>query len=482
MKAIILSAAKPSFSDDPICNITIKGEILLDIQISTLRKSGIEDIYVVTGYRSEDIHRADINTLTNHDWANTGSISSIKIAKEMLNGDEDILICYGDTLFEAESVQGLQRSTSGMSVLCFMDRAGHDEGNFREYALIKDGRLALVTDNPPSSGVRTVFTGMVLVKKDKAVALRNHLDENRFNPLDHIGALVNHMITMGSEFLPVIIEHGWVEMTSVNNFEQMLQDAVFIEKVIQIHTDWTKRSQRYDKLAWVNNDTLLREIVAITQKIGPDRVLDLGTGTGKVIRAIRESGSSSECWGLDYSQAMLNKMEDTNNIQLICGNAESMPEIPSNYFDLVTARMVFHHIFDSKAALKEVSRVLSPGGSFLICEGVPPTIRSIEWYTKMFRYKEDRKTLSEVDLINMLLAAGCESIDIKSVIIRRASLNNWLDNSGIPEENIKIIKEMHYDAPAYIKEDYGMQFENDDCYMTWRFAIAYGRMPDAPVG
>jgi hypothetical protein len=82
----------------------------------------------------------------------------------------------------------------------------------------------------------------------------------------------------------------------------------------------------------------------------------------------------------------------------------------------------------------------------------------------------------------MLLETGCESIAIKSVIIRRASLNNWLDHSGIPEENIKIIKEMHYNAPGYIKNDYDMQFEKGDCYMTWRFAIAYGRIPGFLVG
>lgn len=477
MKTIILAAAKPPFSENPICNVSIEGEALLDIQISTLRNSGIEDIHVVTGYRAEEIHRADISTSLNPDWANTGSISSIKKARALLDGKDDILICYGDTLFEVESVKGLLRSGGEMSVLCFMDRTGQDEGNFREYAVIKDGRLASVTDNPPGDGIRTVFTGMILVKKDKALALRNHLDENRFAPSAHLGALINHMISLGADLLPVIIEHGWVEMTSASHFEQVLHDAVFIERVIQIHTDWTKRSQQYDKLTWVNNDTLLREIVAVSKEIDPARILDLGTGTGKVIRAIRESAGASEYWGLDYSQAMLDKMEDSRELRLLCGNAESMPAVPSNYFDMITARMVFHHIFDRQAALKEVARVLKPGGCFLICEGVPPTIRSIDWYTKMFRYKEDRKTLSEVDLINMLISAGCESIVTKTVIIREASLNNWLDNSGIPEENIRIIKEMHYEAPGYIKEDYEMKFANDDCYMTWRFAIAYGRLP-----
>ena len=73
--------------------------------------------------------------------------------------------------------------------------------------------------------------------------------------------------------------------------------------------------------------------------------------------------------------------------------------------------------------------------------------------------------------------AGCDSIQTRSIILRKASLNNWLDNSGVPEENIRIIKEMHYDVPEYVKVDYGMEITENDCLMTWRLAVTVRQLP-----
>jgi hypothetical protein len=48
------------------------------------------------------------------------------------------------------------------------------------------------------------------------------------------------------------------------------------------------------------------------------------------------------------------------------------------------------------AAGRASFRKLRAGGSFIIiCEGVPPTLRCAQWYTDMFRHKEERHTLSE---------------------------------------------------------------------------------------
>ena len=58
--------------------------------------------------------------------------------------------------------------------------------------------------------------------------------------------------------------------------------------------------------------------------------------------------------------------------------------------------------------------------------------------------------------------------------MKDCSLNNWLDNSGIPQENINIIKKMHHSAPDYVRKAYKMKFHNNDCFMDWKFSITYG--------
>jgi len=283
------------------------------------------------------------------------------------------------------------------------------------------------------------------------------------------------MCSMGLDLCPVLIEHGWAEIASSEDYRQALADTVFIEKVVQIHTDWKKRSEKYNRLDWVNNDALLSTIAEIAIKLRPSRVLDVGTGTGKVLQTLKKCLGDGEFWGIDNSQAMLDRIVDRASLMLKCTDAETMDGVPERHFDLVTSRMAFHHINNSEQVMDRIVRVLREGGHFLVCEGVPPSLRTIRWYTEMFRYKEDRKTLTEVDLINMLHRAGFEDIVTQTVIIKRCSLNNWLDNSGIPEENIRLIKEMHSNAPTYVKDDYDMEFPGSDCLMTWKFAITHGR-------
>lgn len=478
MKAIILAAGKPTFTDTAITQITIEGESLIDIQVSALRNAGVEDIHIVRGYDAENSSRSDLKSYVNAQWETSGSAQSLYIVRHLFDAEDDIIVCYGDSLFEPDAIKALLHAKSSLSALCFLDRSGRDSGHYREYASIKEGELSTINNTPPADAIRTVYTGITLIRKERSKVIHQYLEDNLYSATDHLGGLINRMITLGAEVAPIIVEHGWAEITSADQYNETLKNTVLIEKILQIHTDWTQRSKRYNRLDWVNNDALLNEIISAALQVKPSQILDVGTGTGKVIRALRDACSDSECWAVDYSQSMLDKIEDNSGIRLLQANAESMDGLPGQYFDLITARMVFHHIDDTSAALAAISGLLKPGGHFLICEGVPPTIRTVKWYTEMFRFKEDRNTLTEVDLINMISEAGCESILTRTIIMRKASLNNWLDNSGIPEENIRIIKEMHYSAPDHVKEDYDMEFTEDDCLMTWRFAVTMGQLPD----
>ncbi len=480
MRAILLSAAKPSFSSSPISELTIEDLALLDIQVSCLRSGGVSDITVVSGYQSEQVARADLNIIINPDWAKTGSSGSLNSAAERLDGSDDVLLIYGDTLFEPWVIHSLSDAKKSISALCLIDRSNHDLEQYREFAELEDGTIHRIGSPIEGHGVRSVFTGMCLIDKSKANVVREHLSQLvNSNKEAHIGELFNQMLAGGIEVHPVLIERGWAELSNETSYQQALSNHTLLETVIQLHTDWAQRAQGYDKLDWVNNDALLSGITKIAKETNPTRVLDVGTGSGKVLLAIRDTLGDGEFWGIDSSQAMLDKIPAADDLTLKISDAETLENIPDSWFNLVTARMVFHHIGNIPKAVQSIRRVLQQGGRFVICEGVPPTLRTIEWYTEMFRYKEDRNTLTEVDLINMLIRGGFEDIQTRTVVMRRASLNNWLDNSGIPQTNIDIIKKMHFDAPKHVQEDYDMVFEDNDCLMTWKFTFAIGRKPNA---
>ena len=475
MKAIILAAGRPSFTSLPISNLDLEGQQLLDIQISCLREGGVQDIVLVTGYRAQDVRRADIGIRVNSEWERSGSLGSLALARDLFDGSDDVLVLYGDTLFEPWVVRSLAEASGTVAALCLIERFNRDLGQYREFAEIEDGALRRVGAASDGHAVRSVFTGMCLVRRTKASALAGYLVElARQEKALHLGALFNLMLQRGVDVSAVLAERGWAELSSEAGYREALEDRILLERVIQIHVDWGQRAKRYDQLDWVNNDALLAAMVKVARDANPRRVLDVGTGSGKVLLGLRDAQGAGEFWGLDSSQEMLERIPSRDNLTLRLGDAETLEGIPDGHFDLVTARMVFHHINDTVRAARSVHRVLAGGGCFALCEGVPPSLRTVKWYTEMFRYKEDRKTLTEVDLINLMVSAGFTDVYTRTVIMRNASLNNWIDNSGIPQRNVDIIKQMHHDAPGYVREDYEMRFENGDCLMTWRFALTVG--------
>jgi ubiquinone/menaquinone biosynthesis C-methylase UbiE len=324
--------------------------------------------------------------------------------------------------------------------------------------------------------VRAVFTGLVYVKRHKAAIVARHLASNggAASSTTHLGALLDEIARSGVDITPVIVDHGWMEVRSSNGYEGFIRNEEFLAHIVKVHTDWTFRAKAYEKLQWVNDDVLLSGMTSVAAEVRPRTVLDVGTGSGKVLLGIRDVVPSAEFWGIDYSDAMMSRIPDAEGLTLRVCNAETLEGIPDDYFDLVTARMVFHHIRQPSLALTNIARVLRKGGCFVLCEGVPPSLRTSKWYTEMFQYKEDRTTLTEVDLINMLLEGGLTNVTTKTIVMKNCSLNNWLDNSGIPESNIDIIKEMHFNAPNHVREDYAMVFTDNDCLMTWKFAVSYG--------
>jgi demethylmenaquinone methyltransferase/2-methoxy-6-polyprenyl-1,4-benzoquinol methylase len=129
-----------------------------------------------------------------------------------------------------------------------------------------------------------------------------------------------------------------------------------------------------DKLWWWRT---ARKFDAILQR--PDaRILDLCCGTGDMTFALqrRARSATSEILGADFSHAMLqraasksaekerNKSKNKNKarpLQWIEADALRLP-FPDEHFDLVTSAFGFRNLADYDAGLREIARVLAPGG------------------------------------------------------------------------------------------------------------------------
>lgn len=236
---------------------------------------------------------------------------------------------------------------------------------------------------------------------------------------------------------------------------------------------WKIRSKKYNHLRWVNDSSYINAFISATNFSKNDLVLDVGTGTGVIAHAL--APLIREVIGLDISQDMLEHSNWKDNKYFIKRDIRD-PIFCSNVFDKVTARLVFHHIVErTQEAMDECYRILKREGSMLLSEGVPPIPDVKEDYIKIFKVKENRLTFLEEDLIDMMKKSGFREIKVSTYIMKNFSVENWLENSGLPKKKQDKIFEMHVTASDIFKKAYNMRIVNGDCLIDIKNLILAGK-------
>ena len=100
-----------------------------------------------------------------------------------------------------------------------------------------------------------------------------------------------------------------------------------------------------------------------------DRVLDLGCGTGALMRAIGDRDSLVSTWGTDLSLEMLRvaRVGLGPAVPLVAADAGALP-FRSGAFTVVVSTSSFHYWPSPRAVLDEIARVLTPEGRVVITD------------------------------------------------------------------------------------------------------------------
>lgn len=170
-----------------------------------------------------------------------------------------------------------------------------------------------------------------------------------------------------------------------------------------------------------------------------DRVLDVATGTGLVARALVER-YGCRVVGLDQSEGMLEgarkrlaaRPELAERIELVRGEAEALP-FEDGDFDHLTFTYLLRYVDDPGATLRELARVVRPGGRIASLEfGAPSRLWLGPWrlYTRAFMPAIGRLASRDWYEVGRFLGPSIESLYERLPIERQLEL--WRE-AGVGE-------------------------------------------------
>lgn len=143
-------------------------------------------------------------------------------------------------------------------------------------------------------------------------------------------------------------------------------------------------SRSFDRAAGIYDQTrplpepiATHGLQALLDNIGPNaRVLDVGTGTGRISIPLLQRGA--DLVGCDLSARMLARLQEKFPSARIARADASLLPFPASHFNAVLTVHVLHLIPPWREALREFRRVLMPGGVYLnvrTWEQVGPSVR-----------------------------------------------------------------------------------------------------------
>lgn len=249
MKAIILAAGQGTrlkkYTDNlPKGMLSFMGKTIIERQIETFRKCGINNIVVVKGYAAEKIAYDGIKYYINEKYATTNMVESLMTAKKEF--DEDIIVSYSDVLFEEKML--LKMMSSDGDFCCAVDEAWKDYWKKRygkidfdteSLSIDSEGNInELGLENPNINNISARYIGLLKFTKEGLENIANIMKDaySKFEdkPWQQSGKtvrkaymtdLLNALIEKSFKVKAIKFKHGWIEFDTNEDYENAIEWA-----------------------------------------------------------------------------------------------------------------------------------------------------------------------------------------------------------------------------------------------------------------
>lgn len=180
------------------------------------------------------------------------------------------------------------------------------------------------------------------------------------------------------------------------------------ERADPVVREYSAAAKDYDRKWSFYVDSTSRETMRRLSMAGRERVLDVGCGTGELLARIAAKYPAAPLAGLDPVPQMLELAKEKlrPDVDLRVGWANDLPWPPES-FDVVISCNMFHYITHPVEAVREMARVLRPGGTLVITDWCDDFLacRLCSVYLRLTS-KAHYKTYRQAECVSLLRQAG----------------------------------------------------------------------------
>ncbi|MGH7399022.1 MAG: class I SAM-dependent methyltransferase [Candidatus Rokuibacteriota bacterium] len=209
----------------------------------------------------------------------------------------------------------------------------------------------------------------------------------------------------------------------------------------------------------------LEQLLAWGRKRGAARVLDIATGGGHT--ALAFSRFTSSVVAVDLTLPMLRAAREflaaqgTGNIRILAADVEALP-FGAGSFGTVTCRLAAHHFPALLPALREVTRVLRAGGSFLVQDILGHDDEEASAFIREVERRRDPshvRAFRQIEWTAFLRAAGLTVMD-EAVMSRRRDWADWTSRMRMTPASRADLERFVLAAPARCRDAFDFAIEN----------------------
>lgn len=258
-RAVILAAGfgsrlMPLTSDRPKGMVPLLGIPMLVRQVTTLQAQGVHDISIVGGYFSQKLESLGLPVIQNPAYETTNMVESLMCARALMDGTQDLIMAYGDIVYEPDVLQALLRERGDVVVTADLGWRDLWSARMEDYAadvetfrLRDDGGIAELGRRPRSlDEVEAQYIGLVrfpACSHARLLAFYDGLDrrgsyDGQPFPKMYMTSFIQQLIDDGWNVRPALINHGWLEVDTLEDLRryEALAAAGNLAPICQLQT------------------------------------------------------------------------------------------------------------------------------------------------------------------------------------------------------------------------------------------------------